>query len=183
VRAQSCNPNELRQRAAKRDPQLLADLFTCFRTDLLGFLRKRCNNTGDADDALQDAFVAATRYLSNYKGETPLKNWLYKLASSACTHMRRGRKNDPKLHCQFNDAAPAGTGRLEGKIESLLEARLSPLQKALDSLAEMDRAVLMLRDGEQMSAREVAKALSLTESAVKSRLHRARRTVQKFLLK
>ena len=174
----ACKPDDLRERVARGDPTILADLFTCFRTDLMGFLRQRCGNTGDADDALQDAFVAATRFLSGYRGDTPLKNWLYRLAGSACTRMRRGRKNDPKLHCAYDDAAPPSAGSQEREFESMLEARLSPLQEALDTLNATDRAVLMLRDGEQLSAREVAKALSLTEAAVKSRLHRARKAVQ-----
>lgn len=147
----------------------------------MGFLRNRCGNAGDADDALQDAFVAANRYLSGYRGETPLKNWLYRLASSACTRMRRGRKNDPKLHANYEDATPPSIDKMGREVESMLEARLSPLQTALQALNEIDRAVLMLRDGEQMSAREVAAALSLTEAAVKSRLHRARKAVQQHL--
>lgn len=178
VAKQTCKPNELRERAARGDPALLADLFTCFRSDLMGFLRQRCGNTGDADDALQDAFVAATRYLSGYRGETPLKNWLYRLASTACTRMRRGRKNDPKRHSEYEDTAPPAIQKMGQDVEAMLEARLTPLQDALSALNPTDRAVLMLRDGEQMSAREVAAALSITEAAVKSRLHRARQATQ-----
>jgi RNA polymerase sigma-70 factor, ECF subfamily len=176
-----CNPEELRQRAAQGDPALLADLFSCFRTDLAGFLRRRCGNAGDAEDALQDAFVSATRYLSGYRGETPLKNWLYRLASSACTHMRRGRKNDPKLHAAYEEELPQGVEKMGQAVEAMLEARLSPLQRALGALNTTDRAVLMLRDGEQMSAKEVARTLSMTEAAVKSRLHRARQQVKRQL--
>jgi RNA polymerase sigma-70 factor, ECF subfamily len=177
----SCKPEELRARAIKGDPELLADLFNCFRTDLLAFLRQRCGNVGDAADALQDAFVAATRYLSGYRGETPLKNWLYRLASTACAHMRRGRKNDPKLHSQYEDTVALAGEKSGNDLESMVEAKLTPIRGALAALSVTDRAVLLLRDGEQMSAREVAAALSLTEAAVKSRLHRARRAVQSSL--
>jgi RNA polymerase sigma-70 factor, ECF subfamily len=177
----TCKPDELRDRAARGDPALLADLFTCFQTDLVGFLRRRCGNADDADDALQDSFVAASRYLSGYRGETPLKNWLYRLASSACTRKRRGRKNDRKLHMEYQDEAPQAVAKLGQAVESMLEARLSPLKTALAALSSIDRAVLMMRDGEQMRAREVAQALSITEAAVKSRLHRARKAVQRHL--
>jgi RNA polymerase sigma-70 factor, ECF subfamily len=176
-----CKPDELRDRAARGDPALLADLFTCFQTDLLGFLRRRCGNVDDADDALQDSFVVASRYLSGYRGETPLKNWLYRLASTACTRKRRGRKNDRKLHTEYQDDAPQAVAKMGRAVESMLEARLSPLRAALEALNPTDRAVLMMRDGEQMRAREVAKTLSITEAAVKSRLHRARKATQKYL--
>ncbi|MBN1960446.1 MAG: RNA polymerase sigma factor [Deltaproteobacteria bacterium] len=179
----ACQPDELRRRATAGDPALLADLFTCFRTDLISFLRQRCGHAGDADDALQDAFVAATRYLSGYRGETPLKNWLYRLASTACTRMRRGRKNNPKLHATYEDGQAASIEKMGQDVEAMIEAKLSPLQKALAILNDKDRAVLMLRDGEQLPAREVAITLDVTELAVKSRLHRARKAVQEYLSK
>jgi len=92
--------------------------------------------------------------------------------------MRRGRKNDTKRHSEYEDTAPPSAGRLGQEVESMLEVRLTPLQQALAALSLTDRAVLMLRDGEQMSAREVAEAMSITEAAVKSRLHRARQIVK-----
>ncbi|MBI5509744.1 MAG: RNA polymerase sigma factor [Deltaproteobacteria bacterium] len=174
---QICKPEELKARAAKGDPALLEDLFACYRDDLLRFLRKRCGNPPDADDAVQDAFVAAARYLDGFRGETPIKNWLYRLAASACTRMRRGRKNDPKRHAEYDDAL-SPTERIGREVEAMLEARLSPLKGALAALPEVDRAVLMLRDGQQLSTREVASTLRLSEAAVKSRLHRARETMR-----
>jgi RNA polymerase sigma-70 factor, ECF subfamily len=178
VASHVCKPDDLRERAARGDPTLLNDLFDCYSSDLLSFLRRRCGNSTDADDAMQDAFVAATRYLHGYRGEAPLKNWMYRLASTACTRMRRGRKNDRKLHSEYEETAPPGVEKMGRAVESMLEARLSPLMRALEALNPTDRAVIMLRDGEQMSAREVAEALTITEAAVKSRLHRARQAVQ-----
>jgi RNA polymerase sigma-70 factor (ECF subfamily) len=177
-----CRPDELKERAARGDPELLEDLFTCFRADLTAFLRQRCGNTGDADDAVQDVFVTAARYLEGYRGETTVKNWLYRLASSACTRMRRGRKNDPKLHDAFEESgASPGVERMGKQVEAMLEARLMPLQSAMATLAPTDRAVLMLRDGHELSTREVAEQLELSEAAVKSRLHRARKTLKQHL--
>jgi RNA polymerase sigma-70 factor (ECF subfamily) len=178
----NCKPDELKDRAARGDPELLEDLFSCFRTDLTAFLRQRCGNAGDADDAVQDVFVAAARYLEGYRGETTLKNWLYRLASSACMRMRRGRKNDPKLHDAFEESGTSpAVDRMGKQLEAMLEARLMPLQAAMETLAPTDRAVLMLRDGHELSTREVAEQLSLSEAAVKSRLHRARKALKEHL--
>jgi RNA polymerase sigma-70 factor (ECF subfamily) len=168
----------LRERAARGDPELLEDLFSCFRGDLVAFLRQRCGNPGDADDAVQDAFMAAARYLQSYRGETTLKNWLYRLASSACTRMRRGRKNDPKLHEAFDDTSSKTVEQMGRAVEAMLEARLMPLQQAIQDLTPVDRAVLMLRDGHEMSTKEVAERMALSEAAVKSRLHRARKAIK-----
>ncbi len=177
----ACQPDLLRERAKSGDPALLADLFECFRGDLLAFLRQRCGNAGDADDAMQDAFVAAARYLEGYRGETTLKNWLYRLASTACTRMRRGRKNDPQWNKPFEETTSAPLARMGREVEAMLEARLMPLQAAMGTLAPTDRAVLMLRDGQELSTREVARELRLSEAAVKSRLHRARKAVREAI--
>ncbi|OGQ90139.1 MAG: hypothetical protein A2289_19760 [Deltaproteobacteria bacterium RIFOXYA12_FULL_58_15] len=178
---QACHADDLKERAARGDPELLEDLFTCFRGDLLAFLRQRCGNPGDADDAVQDAFLSAARYLETYRGETTLKNWLYRLAGSACTRMRRGRKNDPKLHEGFEDGQATTAEEMGRAVEAMLEARLMPLQSAMESLPAVDRAVLMLRDGHELSTKEVAERLELSEPAVKSRLHRARKSLQEHL--
>ena len=179
--AQYCEPGTLKDRAAAGDPELLKDLFSCYRQDLSAFLRRRCGDEADAQDAVQDAFESAAKYLATYRGETPLKNWLYRLASSACTRMRRGRKNDPKMHETYDGTPLAAAEALGTAVEAMLEARLSPLRNALEALSDRDRAVLLLRDGQGLSAVETADALELSESAVKSRLHRARKAVRDFV--
>jgi RNA polymerase sigma-70 factor (ECF subfamily) len=173
-----CEADVLRRRALDGDPTLLADLFSCFRSDLMAFLRQRCSDQTDAEDAMQDAFESAARYMEGYRGEAALKNWLYRLASSACVRMRRGRKNAPNLHEPLEEERLRGAQDLGNQAERMLEARLSPLQDALEHLSSTDRAVLLLRDGEGLSTAEVARQTRLTEAAVKSRLHRARRAVR-----
>ncbi len=184
---------EIRRRAAAGDPQLLREVFDAFRGDLLAYLRRRCGDATDAEDAVQDVFVVASRALADFRGEATLRTWLFRLAGSACTRLRRGRKHDARIHDDLAEATalPASAGAafsvalqpLEAKvqIEERIEARLVPLQAALLALSPTDRAVLLLRDGEGLSAAEVAAELHLTESAVKSRLHRARRAVRERL--
>jgi len=99
-------------------------------------------------DATQDAFEAAIQYISEYRGESSLKNWLYRLASSACMKMRRGRKNDPHLHAPLDDVDCAA----DPGLEAALDAKLFPLQEALEQLQPLDRSVLLMRDGEGRTA-------------------------------
>lgn len=176
-----CESEDLRSRALEGDPTLLNDLINCFQDDLIRFLQHRCGHTGDAEDATQDTFESAIRYLDGYRGESSLKSWLYRLASSACVKMRRGRKNDPKLHESLDVDKAERAKQLSQEIESMLEARLMPLEKAFGELGQTDRSVLLLRDGEELSIAEIAEKLDLTESATKSRLHRARKQVRILL--
>ncbi len=172
-----CDPVRLTERARVGDPGLLDDLFACYRDDLLAFLRKRCGNNPDAEDAMQDAFAAATEHLQGFRGDAAVRGWLYRLASNACTRMRRGQKGDASIHVELADLSAGDQAR----VEAALEARLLPIRAALGALSDTDRAVLLLRDGQGMSAREAAAELELSEAAVKSRLHRARSQVREAL--
>lgn len=178
-----CEPEVLRSRALAHDPALIPDLLACFRQELEAFLLRRCGNTGDAEDALQDAFESAIKYIDTYRGESSMRSWLYRLASSACTRMRRGRKNDPKLHQSIDvDARCTELTMMSEQVEAMLEARLMPLQEALLKLSNTDRNVLLMRDGQGLSTTETAEVLELTEPAVKARLHRARKQVREHLV-
>jgi RNA polymerase sigma-70 factor (ECF subfamily) len=173
-----CDAEIMRRRALDGDPELLDDLFECYRGDILAFLRKRCSHGADAEDAMQDTFEAAARYLEGYRGEAALKNWVYRLASSACLRMRRGRKNAATLHQPLDEEQLSRVEAFGEQADRLLEARLGPLQEAVKDLSSRDRAVLLLRDGEGLSTAEVSAELDLTQPAVKARLYRARQAVR-----
>jgi RNA polymerase sigma-70 factor (ECF subfamily) len=171
-----CSPSELKERIRAGDPRVVDDLFRCTNTSLERFLRARCGNRTDAEDALQETFVNAQRSLQGYRGDASPKNWLFRVAANACTRMRRGKKNARALHVDID--AVSLTDERTPNVDALIEMRMSSVVEALQALDEIDRAILLLKDGESLSSREIADALSLSESAVKSRLFRARRSVR-----
>ena len=181
----TCDDEELTRRAAAGDPAVFGELIQCYSERILHAVQARCGNPEDAQDVLQDTYVAAMRYLPQFRGEATVRGWLYRLAFSACTKRRRGRKNDPKLHVSVSPPADAEGGapvQLEDDADPEHEAAVS---QALDRLGgmllelnDLDRAVLVLVDGEGRRPAEVAPMLGLTVSAVKSRLHRARKTIR-----
>ncbi len=177
----TCQPEDLRERALSGDPTVVQDVILCFQDEIMGFLRKRCGDANDAEDATQDAFESVIRYMDGYRGESSLKNWMYRLASTACTRMRRGQKNDIKRHTTLDDAAVSQLASMGQEVEAMLEAKLMPISEALHSLNETDRNVLWLRDGEGFNTEETAQELGLTATAVKSRLHRARKQLREKL--
>lgn len=178
---QTCDPQELLKRAATGDDSLVQEMFTCFRGDLISFLKKRCGNSPDAEDALQDTFENAAKYLEGFRGETKVKNWLYRLASTACMRMRRGQKNNPQLHQTIDESKHSGLEEMGETVERMLDAKLLPLQQALEDLQTTDRAVLLLRDAEGLTAKETGVLLKLSPAGVKSRLHRARLAMKERL--
>jgi RNA polymerase sigma factor (sigma-70 family) len=175
----ACDDEGLKDRIAAGDPEALADLFRCTKDALARYLQGRCGNPTDADDALQSTFESATRFLDGYRGESTPRGWLFRVAANACTRMRRGKKNNRALHVDVavhplaDDRVPDPEARVASRADQLLAA--------IEQLAPVDQAVLLLRDGEGLGAKETAAQLSLSEAAVKSRLFRARRAVRAAL--
>ncbi len=130
-------------------------------------------NHGDAEDASQEAFMKAYRGLGKYDLQRPFISWLLAIAYNLCTdQLRRRRVTWVGLEALFDRSDP-----LLRTPEVALEARneAEGVQKIISTLSVKDRAVVVLRYWYDYSYDEIAETLSLTNGAVKSRLHRARR--------
>ncbi len=180
----ACDDQELTRRAAAGDPDVFGDIIRCYSDRLLSAARARCNDPQDAQDVLQDTYIAAMRYLPGFRGEATVRGWLFRLAMSACTKKRRGRKNDPKLHIpilvEARDGAPppmdlSATDATDPERQAAVSQLMKQMSDLLLDMKEQDRAVLLLVDGEGRRPAEVAPLLGLSVPAVKSRLHRARK--------
>ena len=183
-----CDDDELTRRAAAGDPSVFADLIRCYSNRLLAAARARCGDPQDAQDVVQDTYVNALRYLPDFRGDATVRGWLYRLAMSACTKKRRGQKNDPKLHVPLavpsaDEAAPRGAdlaadGRDDPERQAAVGQTLHKLGDLLLDMGDLDRAVLLLVDGEGRRPAEAGPMLGLSVAAVKSRLHRARKALR-----
>ena len=174
-------------KAGHSSGKVFDEIVACFGRDLKNFARYRCGSEADADDAYQDALLAAHRYLSTFRGETPLKNWLLKLVNTACLQKRRGRKNNPRLHVAID---PKEHPEIESQLVSrepsveaqvLIGERFDCMQEALTKLDERDRDMLLLHEGDGVPLRDLAVKYGLTVPGVKTRLFRARASVKKYV--
>lgn len=129
-----------------------------------------------AEDALQETFLAAWRGAADWRGEGPVRAWLLGLARRQAARTWRRRVGEPVHPEPLEElGALAGWGRQddpEAWAQVLEDQRR--LYAALGRLSPEDRAVIVLRDLEQLSGPEAAAALQLPLAALKSRLHRAR---------
>lgn len=173
-----CDPHEVIRLVRAGDIDALDRITRCYGERLLTVGRKYCGNDDRARDAVQDALLSAGRSLDGFRGDGTVEAWLVRMVANACNRMRRGRKNDPRLHDAFDDArnAMATEGSPE---EAAMKAQLAgALGDAMLRLAPRDRALLLLADAEGWKAPELADALDLTPVAVRSRLSRARRKLR-----
>ena len=154
------------------------------------FAQRLCGEAEDARDLVQETFLNAYRGLPDFRGEAQLSTWLYRIASRVCLAMRRRRKGEPERELSLEEFIPTSDGELRLQIpadglspEQALENKQlrRALRQAIQKLPAKYRIVLVLRDMEELSAKEVGAVVGLNERAVKSRLHRARLFVRREL--
>jgi len=131
-----------------------------------------------AEDAAQETFIRAWQNLSSYRPQTPLRNWLYRIAFNAGMDMLRKEKRilpNAIEDMQLTDGQPG--------LESLVsqQERTQLVQKAILSLPDASRAVLVLREYEDMSYQEISSTLDIPVGTVMSRLNYARKLLKEKL--
>lgn len=173
--------------------QSAKDFDTLYRdhVDLMHrFAHRLCGEAETAKDLVQETFLNAYRGLHRFRGDAQISTWLYTIASRVCLRMRRKRKGAPERELSLEEFIPTSDGefRLQIPIDDLSpEAALhnkqlrEALNLAINQLPKKYKMVLVLRDMEGLSAKEVGTIMGLNERAVKSRLHRARLFVRRQL--
>jgi RNA polymerase sigma-70 factor (ECF subfamily) len=146
-------------------------------------------NEQDAEDVLQNTFLSALTHLSGFEGRSSILTWLYRIAvNESLMTMRRGK---PEVNIDDADTSDDDTEDLAqsqfvdwGSLpeDMLLSSEgKQALDRAIQNLPENLRMVFLLRDIQELSIKETAEALGLTESNVKIRLLRARLSLREQL--
>lgn len=157
---------------------------------MLAVARRICTIDADAREAVQDAFLNAFRAIDRFDQRAQLSTWLHRITVNACLMKLRYRRRHPER--LMNSACEAFTSRsvLDNQHDvwddTCLEDMSAPegrrfLMDRINELENGSRLVFLLRNVEGLSTTETARALGLSESAVKTRLHRARRQLRTAL--
>jgi RNA polymerase sigma-70 factor (ECF subfamily) len=139
-----------------------------------------------AEDILQETFVNAYRAIDRFEGRSHISTWLYRIAHNAVLMRLRKEQRIPDLK-SLEDDVDLDTMSTAGQWEDVPERRLlqaellAKMDEALGNLSEALRVVFVLRDIDGLSTAETAEVLDLSETAVKSRLHRARLALREQL--
>lgn len=161
---------------------------------LLAFGKRMCNHAEDGEDVFQDTLLAAYRGLADLRDPGALRTWLFRVAANACRMRRRnaGSQREIGLDEAFSSA---GGARADGvpppaeipdlRRQPAFEAQMAELHRAMEAalrrLPPEQRLVVLLRDVEGLDTGETAQALSISQPAVKMRLHRARARLRQEL--
>jgi len=149
--------------------------------------RSLLGDAGDAEDAVQEAYIAGFRSLVDFRGEASLATWLSRIVVNECmTRLRRQARRDNIVPILAVDALPLEEGEAMQNQEDP-SARPEPpdrllwrtemralLERRIDQLPGPFRVVFVMRAVEELSVEETAEALRIPEATVRSRLFRAR---------
>jgi RNA polymerase sigma-70 factor (ECF subfamily) len=149
-----------------------------------------CGHAADAEDVMQEALLKTYQYVSRIEEPEAFRTWLYRIVRNACLMKRRRRVDEPARHVSVEQGGGHGEESQPVEIEDhsraadqqLIDAWIGErLRRALQRLPRTYRAIVVLREIEGLSTREVAAITHLSESNVKTRLHRARRLLRESL--
>ena len=166
---------ELVSRAQSGDRNAFSELIRNHAQGVMNVVYRMCGDVHIAEDAAQETFIQAWTHLSSYRPQTSLRNWLYRIAVNAATDMLRKEK---RILPNSMDDLQLIDGRPGPELVVSEKERIILVQKAVLSLPEASRAILVLREYEGLSYQEISSTLDIPVGTVMSRLNYARKLLK-----
>jgi RNA polymerase sigma-70 factor (ECF subfamily) len=179
--------SQLIQQCVRGDRAAFGLLVRRYQDRLFNTVVRILGNAEDAADIVQESFLLAFVKLEAFKGNARFFTWLYRIAVNASISMKRKQKT--LLSSDSHDALPALMESIDrseaSRPESALDRRerIERLESALNRLTPDHRAVIVLKEIEELSYESIAETLGVPVGTVRSRLHRARLELRDQLMK
>jgi RNA polymerase sigma-70 factor (ECF subfamily) len=173
--------DQLVERASAGDYASFEELVHRHASGVYHLALKMLHNAADAEEVLQDTFLAAYTHLKDFRRQASFKTWVYRIAANqALTRLRKDKK---KLELWLDEETDMATAdwTTDPEVMAEHEELRRRLMQAVDALPPAYRAVFWLRDVEGLSTQEVADVLDLEVPNVKTRLLRARLKLREML--
>ncbi len=164
-----------------------------FQSKIFQYTLMMCGHREDAEEVAQDTLLKVFENFDQLQDARAIRAWVFRIARNACLIKRRKSVFAPKVELSLEDYLPQmedDGGGLRIQIadwsqvpeNQVLQSQLKAiLSAAIRELPEIYRAVLLLRDVEELNTEETADVLGVTSDVVKTRLHRARLAVRQKL--
>jgi RNA polymerase sigma-70 factor (ECF subfamily) len=190
----STEERSLLTRTAEGDASALETLMTRYSNRVYRLAYGITRSSADAEEVVQDVFLQIVHKGAGFEGRAALSSWIYRITTNLSLNKRRGKRRE--VETSLDELLP--TYRADGhragdraflvadwsatpERELLSGESRRVLEAAIDRLPEHYRAVLLLKDVEELSNDEVAQVVGDTVAAVKTRLHRARMALREQL--
>lgn len=173
-------------RCRQQDHQAFAEIVDAYQSRVLGFVRRMVRQQDEAEDLTQEVFIRAFQAFQRFDGRSSLRTWLFRIATNLCIDRSRRTERAPEP-VRLNAFAE------DQELMEIPDDRWNPeawafhgdlsecVAKALSTMSEKLKTVLLLHDLEQLSYDEIAEAVGIPIGTVKSRLFLARNHVRTYV--
>ena len=165
--------------AQRGDTAAFSQIVEQYQRPVYNLCYRMLGGSMDAEDAAQEVFIRAYKALDRYDTNRKFITWLLTIASNYCIDQHRKRKLDTVSVDSMEDYELRGNSE-PIEVGMVKDEQAGNVQEMLKDLGEKDRAAVIYRYWYDYSYDEIAEALDLTVSAVKSRLHRSRKELAKI---
>jgi RNA polymerase sigma-70 factor (ECF subfamily) len=182
---------QLMLRFQQGDEDAFRQLFEEYKTPLLNFIYRYCQNKGIAEELSQEVFLRVYRTASTYQPDAKFSTWIFRIATNICLNEKRTIKYRYEVELISRSGAEgrkvfeAVDQKTLTKIDDKIaqEERLQSVRKAISELPEKQRMALVCSEFEQLSYKEIGERLQCSEGAVKSIIHRSKTALKNILTK
>jgi RNA polymerase sigma-70 factor, ECF subfamily len=175
------------ERALTGDAEAFGELVRRWERRIFALTYGMLGREEDARDATQETFLAAFRNLRGFRGEAKVSSWLHRIAVNQCISRQRRAKvrSESALDDEQENEAPSFAAPVSESPVRVVEGRQETLavRRAINSLPIELRQIVVMKEFEELTFREIADVLDLPLSTVKSRLYTALKQLQMRLQK
>lgn len=187
AQATSDNDQQLVERVQQGDKRAFDLLVIKYQHKIFSIISRFVKDNAEVHDVAQEAFIKAYRAIGNFRGESAFYTWIYRIAiNTAKNHLVSRGRRPPSTDVEVEDAEFYAGGDslkdLASPENQLMRDQLEQVvYKAIDELPEDLRTAVTLREMEGMSYEEIAEVMACPVGTVRSRIFRARESIDKHL--
>ena len=176
---------QLVERLKRRDEAAFNELVRAYEKRVFRLVLRMLGDRAEAEDVAQDVFITVFKSIDSFRGESKLSTWMFRVATNHCKNRikyldrrARGKKGELDELSEHDalESASMSSSAMVARPDQQAEANQieAIVRAAISELDEDQRALVVLRDVENLSYEEIQQITGLPEGTVKSRLHRAR---------
>ncbi|MBK0403930.1 RNA polymerase sigma factor [Adhaeribacter sp. BT258] len=174
---------EILEKFAKEESRNLAfnQLVRKYQQKVYWHIRKMVIDHEDADDLTQEVFIKVWKHLENFRQDSQLYTWLYRIATNECLNFLKSKKR--KFFLPINDVAAELTAKIDQSDHISGDEIQLKLQKALLRLPDKQRLVFNMKYYDDLKYEEISEILGTSVGALKASYHLAVKKIEDYITK
>lgn len=180
------NENDIIIEIQRGDTEMFSRIVDMYKNKVFAIAYKFTNDYNEAQDLSQEIFIKIFSYIPKFRFECSLSTWIYKIATNKCIdHKRKKKIQASSFNEEYNQDKELDNNSIENSPEEKLisDERHREVHRSIYNLPDIYKTVIIMYHLNELSYREIAKALDIPEKTVETRLYRARRLLKEELIK